>query len=180
MRFAFSSPTVDQQTDPALVWRQSNGMDNRNAFLSGVLFGGYAYAHFATKLLSWKTHLRVHLFLVVLSALMSVLITPRDFLKPHGDENPALQILLLLLVCVGLPYFTLASTGPLIQAWFAKVYPGKSPYRLYSLSNVGSFLALLSFPYVFEPILNCHRSVWPGRASIGSLLSFAAGLPFGF
>jgi spermidine synthase len=141
-------------------------------FFQCVLFGGYAYAHFATKLLSWNTHLRVHLVLVVLSALMSVMITPKDFLKPDGDENPALQILLLLFVCVGLPYFTLASTGPLIQAWFAKVYPGKSPYRLYSLSNVGSFLALLSFPYVFEPLFELPQigMAWTGLYWIFALL----------
>ncbi|MEQ1828165.1 MAG: hypothetical protein ABL921_19555, partial [Pirellula sp.] len=133
-------------------------------FFQCVLFGGYAYAHLVIRYLSFATHLRIHLAMLVVSALMSIMIMPREFLRPNGDENPAVQILLLLLVCVGLPYFTLASTGPLVQAWFSKVYPGQSPYRLYALSNVGSFMALLSFPYVFEPYLGLPQMgmAWTG------------------
>ena len=122
-------------------------------FFQSVLFGGYAYAHFATRYLSAKTHLRIHIGLVFVAALMASLITPSTALKPNGDENPMLYVLLLLSICVGLPYFTLASTGPIVQAWFSRIRPGASPYRLYSLSNVGSYLALLTFPYLFEPLL---------------------------
>ncbi len=120
-------------------------------FFQCALFAGYGYSHLVTRYLPFRTHLKIHVALLVVSAVMSMLILPRDSFKPHGDENPALRILLLLSVCVGLPYVTLASTGPIVQAWFARVCPGQSPYRLYSLSNVGSFLALLSFPYLFEP-----------------------------
>lgn len=123
-------------------------------FFQCVLFGGYLYAHLVTRYVSLRMHLISHIALLVFAALMSFMIMPSDFLKPKGDENPAIRILLLLFVCVGVPYFTLASTGPIVQAWFARLYPGKSPYRLYSLSNLGSFLALLSFPYLFEPLLN--------------------------
>ena len=61
---------------------------------------------------------------------------------------------LLLAVSVGLPYFMLSTTGPLVQAWFSRTFPGRSPYRLYALSNIGSLLALLSYPFYVE-------STWP-------------------
>ena len=60
----------------------------------------------------------------------------------------------LLAASVGGPFFALSATGPLIQAWYARVRPGRSPYRLYALSNVGSLLALVSYPFVFEPSLS--------------------------
>ena len=65
-----------------------------------------------------------------------------------------LRIVVLLTACVGLPYFLLSSTGPLLQRWFSLQAPGVSPYRLYALSNVGSLLALVSYPFVFEPAFN--------------------------
>ena len=120
-------------------------------FFQTTLFAGYAYAHLVTHKLQPRTHLLVHMVLVVVSALLACLINPSDSWKPNGDENPTLYVLMLLAVSIGIPYFTLASTGPIVQAWFARVRPGASPYRLYSLSNVGSYLALLSFPYMFEP-----------------------------
>jgi hypothetical protein len=91
------------------------------------------------------------LHLVLLAAAVAVLpITPADSWKPGGDGNPTLAILALLTVCLGLPYFVLSSTGPLMQHWFSRTHPGTSPYRLYALSNVGSLLALMSYPFFFE------------------------------
>ena len=78
-------------------------------------------------------------------------IAPSGRWKPESVENPTGQILTLLAACVGLPYFVLATTSPLLQAWFSRTHPGRSPYRLYALSNVGSLLALLSFPFAVEP-----------------------------
>ena len=67
----------------------------------------------------------------------------------------------LLAACVGPAFFVLSSTGPLVQAWFSRALPGRSPYRLYSLSNVGSLLALLSYPFVVEPALDgAAQSLW--------------------
>src|SRR5262249_28101409 len=77
-------------------------------------------------------------------------ITPNDSWKPRGAENPVLQILGLLFVSLGVPYFVLSSTGPLMQHWFSRARPGVSPFRLYALSNLGSLLALISFPVYFE------------------------------
>jgi hypothetical protein len=126
-------------------------------FFQCVLFGGYAYTHAICRYLSLKQQTLLQTFLLVAAAFVSLFVIPGDGFKPVGDENPVRMILFLLICCVGLPYFCLATTGPLIQFWFSLVLPGRSPYRLYSLSNIGSFFALLSFPYVFEPWFELPR-----------------------
>ena len=95
-------------------------------------------------------------------------ITPSEAWKPPDGDYPASRILWLLAAKVGAPFFLLSTTGPLVQAWFARLYPGRSPYRLYALSNVGSLLALLSYPFLLEPAL---RSQNAGRLwSLGFVL----------
>jgi hypothetical protein len=121
-------------------------------FFQSVLFGGYVYAHLLTRHGSPRVQAGVHVTLLVVAAMLAVFVIPDASFKPTGDDNPIGQILLLLGLSVGLPYFCLATTGPLIQYWFARSGTGGSVFRLYALSNVGSFLALLSFPYVFEPL----------------------------
>ena len=118
-------------------------------FFQVLLLGGYAYAHFTSRWLKPRTQAIVHLALLA-AALALLPITPSDSWKPHGGGNPTLQILALLAVSLGLPYFVLSSTGPLIQQWFSRAKPGVSPYRLYALSNLGSLLALVSYPFFFE------------------------------
>jgi hypothetical protein len=118
-------------------------------FFQVLLLGGYAYAHFTSRWLKPRTQAIVHLVLLA-TALALLPITPSDSWKPQGGGNPTLQILILLAVSLGLPYFVLSSTGPLIQQWFSRAKPGVSPYRLYALSNLGSLLALLSYPFFFE------------------------------
>jgi hypothetical protein len=118
-------------------------------FFQVLLLGGYAYAHLVSRCLKPRTQAIVHL--VLLAAALALLpITPRDSWKPHGSGNPTWQILLLLAGNLGLPYLVLSTTGPLIQHWFSRARPGTSPYRLYALSNFGSLLALLSYPFFFE------------------------------
>jgi spermidine synthase len=118
-------------------------------FFQVLLLGGYAYAHFTSRWLKPRTQAIVHL--VLLAAALALLpITPNDSWKPHGGGNPTLQILALLAASLGLPYFVLSATGPLLQQWFSRAQPGRSPYRLYALSNVGSLLALVSYPFFFE------------------------------
>ncbi len=121
-------------------------------FFQVLLLGGYAYAHGLTRLARSRAQVLVHLGLLAL-AVIWLPITPADSWKPQGEGNPTLEILLLLGACLGVPYFLLASTGPLMQQWFSRVRPGISPYRLYALSNLGSLLALVSYPFVFEPRL---------------------------
>lgn len=118
-----------------------------------LLLGGYLYAHLCTRL-SQRGHRRLVLLLHVALAGLSLVflpIIPSDSLRPHGGEAPVPQILTLLLRTVGIPYFLLASTGPLTQAWLS--VRGGSPYRLYALSNAGSLLALLGYPLLLEPLL---------------------------
>ena len=118
-------------------------------FFQLVLLGGYAYAHVLTTYLKPRRQVIVHCLLLVAS-LALLPITPSDSWKTHVEGDPTWHILLLLLGTIGLPYFVLSSTGPLMQRWFSETNPGVSPYRLYALSNIGSLLALLSYPFFFE------------------------------
>src|SRR5438105_8439854 len=118
-------------------------------FFQMLLLGGYAYAHTLSRQLKPRAQVIVHLLLLV-AALATLPITPGDGWKPHGVGNPTWQILVLLTASLGLPYVVLAATGPLMQEWFRRTSPGASPYRLYALSNVGSLLALVSYPFYFE------------------------------
>lgn len=120
-------------------------------FFQAVLLGGYAYAHLMISRFSPRMQMIVHLSLLGV-CLFTLPVIPPESLKPSGDESPEIRILLLLGVSVGLPYFALAATGPLLQAWFARSYSERSPYALYALSNVGSMLALLSYPFIVETI----------------------------
>src|SRR6185369_9262046 len=81
-------------------------------------------------------------------------IAPSPSWKAHIAGNPTWHILLLLGGTIGLPYFVLSATGPLMQQWFSQRNPTASPYRLYALSNVGSLLALLSYPALFEVVFS--------------------------
>jgi hypothetical protein len=96
----------------------------------------------------------VHLALLGASVLMLPAI-PNASWKPSGGDDPTLRIFGLLGATIGLPYFLLSTTGPLVQAWFVRerAAPGSTPYRLYALSNLGSMLALLSYPALVEPYL---------------------------
>jgi len=142
-------------------------------FFQIVLFAGYAYAHALTRLRP-RTQAIIHSGLM-LAALLFLPIAPGDAWKPAGDEDPAGRILLLLLGTVGLPYFILSSTSPLAQVWFTRAVPGRTPWRLYALSNIGSLAALLSYPFFFEPRMEVTAQtwLWSGAFVIFALLSSA-------
>lgn len=118
-------------------------------FFQMLLLGGYAYAHWSATRLKPRTQAILHGALL-LAAMFALPIAPGVFWKAHVAGNPTWHILLLLAGTIGLPYFVLSATGPLMQQWFSASNPGLSPYRLYALSNVGSLLALLSYPVYFE------------------------------
>ena len=132
-------------------------------FFQITLFGGYVYAHLLVARISPKWQAITHITLLA-SALAFLPISPNEAWKPTDGANPALRIMTLLAVTVGLPYFILSATGPLLQGWFLKAIPGQSPYRLYALSNVGSLLALLTYPFVFEPgfTTQIQAQLWSG------------------
>jgi len=145
-------------------------------FFQVLLLGGYAYAHFTTRFFKARIQAIIHVILLLV-ALLLLPITPSDSWKPRGDGNPVTEILLLLTVCLGLPYFILSSTGPLMQQWFSRTNPGVSPYRLYALSNVGSLLALVSYPFVIEANFTrlAQASLWAwGFGAFAAFCAFCA------
>ncbi|MFO0788027.1 MAG: hypothetical protein U0805_01130 [Pirellulales bacterium] len=145
-------------------------------FFQSVLFAGYAYAHVSHTWLSRRAQALVHIAFIV-AALLLLRVLPTSSQEPSGEANPTWAILLILLATIGLPYFILSSTGPLLQAWFARSFPNRTPYRLYALSNVGSLLALVSYPFVFEAAFDLpwQARLWTiGFAAFAILCSVAA------
>ena len=95
--------------------------------------------------------------------------------KPLTPDFPVTGIFALLIVSIGLPFFILSTTGPLLQTWYARSHQGTSPYRLYALSNIGSLLALVTYPFVVEPALSLRAQalLWSllfGVFSVGVML----------
>jgi hypothetical protein len=137
-------------------------------FFQAFLTGGYAYAYWLIGRVKERRQGLVHVILLGVSvALLAGLgvawpspIMPSADWKPSNVDFPIFHIILLLTASVGLPYFVLASNGPLMQAWFSKLFPAKSYARLYALSNVGSLLGLLTYPVLVEPSLTLRSQGW--------------------
>lgn len=144
-------------------------------FFQISLLAGYAYAHFIGRAKA-KTQMMVHGSLLVVSCLL-LPIYPSDFWKPSGAGDPTWRILLVLGATIGLPYFILSSTSPLLQVWYVRRTGSKVPYRLFALSNFGSMLALISFPFVIEPTLASRTQAytWSGVYVVfAALCAYAA------
>lgn len=142
-------------------------------FFQTLLLGGYAYAHLTSTRLRPRTQAIVHLVLLVL-ALAWLPIVPDSAWKPGPGDEPTRRILLLLVATLGLPYVLLSATGPLLQRWFHLSHPGKSPYRLYALSNAGSLLALVAFPFALEPLLSRTVQAWAWSGALVLFVAFCA------
>ena len=153
-------------------------------FFQVTLTAGYAYSHWLNGRTRLRTQGRVHLALVgvsllivgVLSTIWPSAVTPGVALRPASPDFPTLQILWILALAVGLPYFTVATNSPLLQAWFVRAYPGRSPYWLYAVSNVGSLLALVTYPVVVEPLFTLQQqgTLWvSGYVAYVTLTGFA-------
>jgi spermidine synthase len=128
-------------------------------FFQALLLAGYAYAHYLEKKLPHsRLQPLVHIALLV-AAVAMLPIAPAESWKPSGTDEPISRILLLLAASVGLPYLLVASTSPLLQAWFARARPGANPYRLFAISNLASLLALVGYPFVIEPFLAAGEQV---------------------
>ena len=130
-------------------------------FFQVLLLAGYAYAHGLTRLRNPRAQMVLHIALLV-AALITLPIHPAAAWKPVDAAHPTTRILALLAANIGLPYFVLAATSPLVQAWFSRVIPERTPYRLYALSNLGSLGALLTYPFLIEPTLTTRLqgTVW--------------------
>lgn len=149
-------PLVAQQLLPwfggaAVVWTTCL------LFFQSALLVGYAYADALVRWLSPRQQVGLHAGLLLLSlAQLPLLADPTQ--KPDNSAAPTLHILLLLLQTVGLPYVLLASTTPLLQAWWFREHRSTHPYRLFALSNLASLLALLGYPLWLEPRYGVTRS----------------------
>jgi hypothetical protein len=119
-------------------------------FFQFLLLFGYAYSDWTTRKLSARNQVVLHIVLLIAS-LAALPILPDAGWKPAGNEDPTWRILGLLAATIGLPYFLLSTTGPLVQAWFARSFPAGTVYRLFALSNFGSLLALVAYPFAVEP-----------------------------
>ncbi len=124
-----------------------------------LLLAGYALAHWLAQRGPPPRQAIWHLALAGL-VLTLLPIIPAERWKPSADTEPASQIILLLTATAGLPFIVLSAGGPLLQRCFAHAHPGRSPYRLYALSNLGSLLALLCYPVVVEPQLRLDTQAW--------------------
>ena len=122
------------------------------AFYQTALFAGYAYAHVLAKYTRPRTQLAVHASLIGAAWLALPVLpeAPADF---GGDQDPTGMILRILFSSIALPFVALAATGPIVQVWYARAHPERSPYVLYAVSNAGSLLALLAYPFGIEPRL---------------------------
>ena len=145
-------------------------------FFQFVLLLGYGYAHFSVHILNPRRQVLVHSVLLVLAVLLLPIVPNPDW-KPVGTENPTVRILLLLGATVGLPYLLCSTTGPLVQAWYARREHGSAPYRLFALSNLGSMLALLSYPPLVEPNLATKNQawIWSGGFALFAVLCILTG-----
>jgi len=121
-------------------------------FFQVLLLAGYAYADFVSRRLAPRTQAILHTVLLALSLALLPII-PAESWKPLSDSEPSTRILLLLAATIGLPYFLLSTTGPLLQSWFARRFPSATVYRLFALSNLASLVALLAYPPAIEPFV---------------------------
>jgi hypothetical protein len=119
-------------------------------FFQVILLAGYAYSDWLSRRLAPRRQVLVHVTLLTAS-LAFLPIVAKSHWKPTGAEDPTLLILGLLISTIGLPYFLLSTTGPLIQAWVARANLGTHVYRYFSLSNMSSLLALICYPFLIEP-----------------------------
>ena len=141
-------------------------------FFQVFLLGGYAYAHILSNETRFSRGVQAAIHtallgftLVAMVALMAVWkapILPGQSFKPMAGESEVWDILKMLTASVGMPFLMLSTTGPLLQAWYVRTIPTQSPYRLYAISNLGSLLGLLSYPFVVEPALHLvtQARVW--------------------
>ena len=140
-------------------------------FFQALLLAGYAYAHWSTRWLGVRRQAVLHLLLLCLPLAWLPIGVSADR-TPPDMATPGLWLLWLLTISVGLPFFAVATTAPLLQRWFAETAHrwAKDPYFLYTASNAGSMLALLSFPLAIEPRLRLAEQAWLWSAGYVALV----------
>ncbi len=135
-------------------------------FYQALLLGGYVYAHTSTRLLGTRLQSKVHTGLLIASLIMlPISLRVTEMFEPTGE--PVAFLLASLFLSIAIPFFVLAANAPLIQHWYAShsATQERDPYVLYSASNLGSFAALLAYPFLIEPLLSI-----PGQTNTWSVL----------
>jgi hypothetical protein len=147
-------------------------------FFQLVLLLGYIYAHWLIRFLRPGGQIIIHVLFLCLS-LLSLPVTPNQALKIMSDVDPVIHLLILLLGSVGLPYFLLSTTSPLLQSWYARAYQKAIPYRLFALSNFASLLGLIAYPIVVEPCMTLSQQsyVWSWSYALFALACSATAVP---
>ena len=132
-------------------------------FFQAALLAGYAYAHLITHYLPGRVSIAVHLAVLMLATLALPLAIAAGWGRPPASGE-AFYLIGLFTISIGLPFFALSANAPLLQAWFARTgHPSaRDPYFLYAASNVGSFLALLSYPFFVEPLMQLGEQTRSG------------------
>jgi len=143
-------------------------------FFQAALLGGYLYAHLGARRLGVRRQAAAHVALLALAAALLPISVAGA--APKGGAAPIPWLLLLMLTTVGLPFFALSATGPMLQKWFSRTgHPGAAnPYWLYAASNLGSMLALLGYPFVMEPRLRLMEQSRVWAAGYALLALFVA------
>ena len=144
-------PMVAKMVQPVLggtpaVWNTAM------VFFQALLLGGYFYAHVTTKWLGTRRQAVMHLVILVIGlAFLPIAFDPPA--DPAQLANPALWLLVTLLIGVGWPFFVISTSAPLLQKWFSTIdHPAApDPYHLYAASNIGSVFALIAYPFLIEP-----------------------------
>jgi hypothetical protein len=148
-------------------------------FFQAALLGGYLYARVTTRVLPARGQVAIHAGVLAMAALV-LPISIRTFGILPSSAQPVLWMLATLGLSVGLPFLALAATNPLLQSWFGQTWPGgkkTGPYRLYSASNLGSFVGLVSYPFVVERAfdLEAQRRLWAIGYGLVALMVVACG-----
>jgi hypothetical protein len=140
-------------------------------FFQSALLAGYYYADVSSRRLAARQQAFVHLGLLA-CALLFLPLSPAASWRPHPGEDPFWRILALLVAVIGVPYTLLSTTSPLVQTWHARLRRDTDPYYLFALSNFASFLALLCYPFLIEPLISTHLQalLWSGAFAVFTLL----------
>lgn len=123
-------------------------------FYQSILFLGYLYAHTISTRLSQHRQIQIHAVVILTSFLALPLALPENTVPPT-ESNPTFWLLWTLFLAIGMPFFVVSTTAPLLQKWFANIghHTSHDPYYLYAASNAGSLIALLSYPFLLEPTI---------------------------
>ncbi len=132
-------------------------------FYQSILFFGYLYAHFLSSRFKPSRQILIHAVVILVSLIALPIALPENTIPPT-DSNPTFWLMWTLFLAIGLPFFIVSATSPLLQKWFSSAghHTSEDPYYLYVASNIGSMIALLSYPFLIEPNigLDAQKSIW--------------------